>query len=86
MTLDNMLSPNTGKSAAQLTSEAQARELGHTRQVLNVATVNTAPAPTISSVGYSVISSQPGKTLNQRRLMAIRAAKRCRRHSRGADS
>lgn len=75
MVLDNMLSPSAGKSAAQLTSESQARELGHTRQVLNVATLKTAPTPKISSVGYSVISSQPGKTLNQRRLMAIRAAR-----------
>ena len=31
--------------------------------------------PTISAVGYSSIASQPGKTLSQRRLMAIRAAR-----------
>ena len=34
-----------------------------------------ATVPTISAIGYSSIASQPGKTLNQRRLMAIRAAR-----------
>ena len=31
--------------------------------------------PTISSVGYAVVSSQPGRSENQRRLMAIRSAR-----------
>jgi hypothetical protein len=35
----------------------------------------SATVPTISATGYSSIGSQPGKTLNQRRLMAIRAAR-----------
>ena len=35
----------------------------------------SATVPTISAIGYSSIGSQPGKTLNQRRLMAIRAAR-----------
>ncbi|CUH66543.1 hypothetical protein TG4357_02476 [Thalassovita gelatinovora] len=35
-----------------------------------------APAPVqITGVGYSQISAQPGKTLNERRLMAMRAAR-----------
>lgn len=35
-----------------------------------------APAPVqITGVGYSQISAQPGKTVNERRLMAMRAAR-----------
>lgn len=33
------------------------------------------PAFQITGLGYSQISNQPGKTLNQKRLLAIRAAK-----------
>ena len=31
--------------------------------------------PTITAIGYAVVSSQPGKSVAQRRLMAIRAAR-----------
>ena len=31
--------------------------------------------PTISAVGYTVVSTQPGKNIAQKRLMAIRAAR-----------
>ena len=31
--------------------------------------------PTISAVGYAVVSSQPGRSANQKRLMAIRSAR-----------
>ena len=31
--------------------------------------------PTISAVGYAVVSSQPGKSIAQKRLMAIRSAR-----------
>ena len=31
--------------------------------------------PTINAVGYAVVSSQPGRTENQKRLMAIRSAR-----------
>ena len=75
MTLDGMLAPNPPKTHQQVASESNARQLAHTKQVLDVSTVATVAPPTISAVGYSVISSQPGKTLNQRRLMAIRAAR-----------
>ncbi|CRK76158.1 hypothetical protein NIG5292_02215 [Nereida ignava] len=75
MTVADMFAPAPAKSHQQLTSEAQAQQLTHTKQVLDVSTVKTAPTPTIGAIGYSVISSQPGKTLNQRRLMAIRAAR-----------
>ena len=31
--------------------------------------------PTINAVGYAVVSSQPGRSENQKRLMAIRSAR-----------
>ena len=31
--------------------------------------------PTISAMGYAVVSSQPGRSANQKRLMAIRSAR-----------
>ncbi|MFY0682364.1 MAG: LPP20 family lipoprotein [Thalassovita sp.] len=38
--------------------------------------LSAAPAPVqITGVGYSQISAQPGKTVNERRLMAMRAAR-----------
>ena len=47
------------------------------QQITVVKTISapTMSAPTISAVGYASIASQPGKNLNQRRLMAIRAAR-----------
>ena len=33
--------------------------------------------PTLSAVGYAVVSSQPGRTDAQKRLMAIRSARMC---------
>ena len=36
---------------------------------------SVAEIPTINAVGYAVVSSQPGKSENQKRLMAIRSAR-----------
>ena len=36
---------------------------------------SVAEIPTISAVGYAVVSSQPGRSENQKRLMAIRSAR-----------
>ncbi len=63
------------QTTAHVTSKAQASELDAVKRTLEVSTIKMAPVPTISATGYAVISSQPGKTLNQRRLMAIRAAR-----------
>lgn len=38
-------------------------------------TVAVAQTPTITGVGHAIISSQPGRTIEQRRLMAIRASR-----------
>ena len=56
-------------------SDLQAKELSEVKHALAVTEIKAQPVPTISATGYAVISSQPGKTLNQRRLMAIRAAR-----------
>ena len=37
--------------------------------------VSVEKIPTITAIGYAVVSSQPGKSVAQRRLMAIRAAR-----------
>jgi hypothetical protein len=63
------------QSTVHMTSTAQASELDNVKRTSEVSTVKLAPVPTISATGYAVISSQPGKTLNQRRLMAIRVAR-----------
>ena len=58
----NVLS-NKGEDAAHLAA---------INEVLD-ATVDNVP--TISAMGYAVVSSQPGRSANQKRLMAIRSAR-----------
>ena len=43
-----------------------------TEEILNA---SVEKIPTISAVGYAVVSTQPGKNVAQKRLMAIRAAR-----------
>tara|TARA_B100000780_G_scaffold231374_1_gene171171 strand:- start:1041 stop:1583 length:543 start_codon:yes stop_codon:yes gene_type:complete len=66
---NNMLRPNTG---ARIAAMQQSTNL------LNEKTKASGEenfTPTITAVGFSAIAIQPSKNLNQRRLMAIRAAK-----------
>lgn len=51
------------------------KELAVTEQVLDANDTIKAMVPTITGVGYAVVSVQPGKNLNQRRLLAIRVAR-----------
>ena len=52
-----------------------------TSALADVAAINkaldasVAEIPTINAVGYAVVSSQPGRSENQKRLMAIRSAR-----------
>ena len=59
----NVLSNNNGEDAAHLAA---------INEVLDASVDNV---PTISAMGYAVVSSQPGRSANQKRLMAIRSAR-----------
>ena len=58
-----VLSNNNGEDAAHLAA---------INEVLDASVDNV---PTISAMGYAVVSSQPGRSANQKRLMAIRSAR-----------
>ena len=42
------------------------------REILDASTITF---PTLTATGYAVVSSQPGQSIEQKRLMAIRAAR-----------
>ena len=51
------------------------QEISRVEQVLDAADQITVVAPTIRGMGYAVVSAQPGKSVNHRRLNAIRVAR-----------
>ena len=59
----NVLSNNNGEDAAHLAA------------INEVLAASVDKVPTISAMGYAVVSSQPGRSANQKRLMAIRSAR-----------
>ena len=59
----NVLSNNKGEDAAHLAA------------INEVLDASVEKVPTISAMGYAVVSSQPGRSANQKRLMAIRSAR-----------
>ena len=59
----NVLSNNKGEDAAHLAA------------INEVLDASVDKVPTISAMGYAVVSSQPGRSANQKRLMAIRSAR-----------
>ena len=59
----NVLSNNNGEGAAHLAA------------INEVLDASVDKVPTISAMGYAVVSSQPGRSANQKRLMAIRSAR-----------
>lgn len=53
-------------------------DIGAIEQAMNVADASAAAAsevPTITGIGYAVVSDQPARSTSQKRLMAIRAAR-----------
>ena len=50
----------------------QTNQLNKTRELLDEASINF---PTLTATGYAVVSTQPGQNVEQKRLMAIRAAR-----------
>jgi hypothetical protein len=63
VTTMSMVNPSGGEEAA------------HVAAINEVLDASIEEIPTISAVGYAVVSSQPGRSENQRRLMAIRSAR-----------
>lgn len=61
----------SGASAMRTATE----ELVQTQSVLEATATAERTVPTITGVGYSAISVQPGRSLTQKRLLAIRAAR-----------
>ena len=51
-------------------TQSGGEEAAHVAAINEVLDASVEEIPTISSVGYAVVSSQPGRSENQRRLMA----------------
>ena len=62
----------TATSHAPATDTAQAQSLASIKEVFDA---TAEEVPTLTAVGYAVVSSQPGKSDSQKRLMAIRSAR-----------
>ena len=59
--IDNINLPEEGQDVVKATEE--------------ILSASVEKIPTITAVGYAVVSTQPGKNIAQKRLMAIRAAR-----------
>ncbi len=79
--LQNVLtgSPEKAAEEAVVTTMSMTQnggeEAAHVAAINEVLDASVQEIPTISAVGYAVVSSQPGRSENQRRLMAIRSAR-----------
>ena len=62
---------NTANNAAKSDTSASA-QLAAVQEVFDA---NADQVPTLTAVGYAVVSSQPGRSDSQKRLMAIRSAR-----------
>ena len=76
----NLSEPRSAASAVEPQIEILSTS-NHSATMSDVAAINETldasvmEIPTINAVGYAVVSSQPGRTENQKRLMAIRSAR-----------
>ncbi|MBS92029.1 MAG: hypothetical protein CMM95_03140 [Rickettsiales bacterium] len=71
----NSLTETFGQSKMADSSEdysAPTNQLNKTRELLDGASITF---PTLTATGYAVVSIQPGQSTEQKRLMAIRAAR-----------
>ena len=79
--LQNALAGNSVTAAedAAITTmsmtQSGGEEAAHVAAINEVLDASVEEIPTISAVGYAVVSSHPGRSENQRRLMAIRSAR-----------
>ncbi len=74
--LDNMNSSFANEKGLKVSDDfdysTPTTQLNKTRELLDGASINF---PTLTATGYAVVSSQPGQSVEQKRLMAIRAAR-----------
>lgn len=59
-------------AAPEIAATSEAQSLANIKDVLDA---SAEEVPTLTAVGYAVVSSQPGRTDAQKRLMAIRSAR-----------
>ena len=64
-----------GGTAANSTSKLDASASAQLAAVQEVFDASAEQVPTLTAVGYAVVSSQPGRSDSQKRLMAIRSAR-----------
>ena len=62
-------------NAANSIAPSPDTEAGQLAAIKEVFDANAEQVPTLTAVGYAVVSSQPGRTDAQKRLMAIRSAR-----------
>ena len=58
-----------------LSNKNKGEDAAHLAAINEVLDASVDSVPTISAMGYAVVSSQPGRSANQKRLMAIRSAR-----------
>ncbi len=58
-----------------LSSSTKSATMSDVAEINETLDASVMEIPTINAVGYAVVSSQPGRTENQKRLMAIRSAR-----------
>ena len=71
--LTNMDDKGTQSTLNVLSNKGE--DAAHLAAINEVLDASVANVPTISAMGYAVVSSQPGRSANQKRLMAIRSAR-----------
>ena len=70
--MDNLNKPKLSKNNLGDDYSAPTTQLNKTRELLDGGSITF---PTLTATGYAVVSTQPGQNIEQRRLMAIRAAR-----------
>ena len=74
--LTNMDDKGTASTLNVLSNNnSNGEDAAHLAAINEVLDASVDKVPTISAMGYAVVSSQPGRSANQKRLMAIRSAR-----------
>ena len=66
------LGGSTAQNAAPVPGDSASAQLAAVQEVFDA---SAEQVPTLTAVGYAVVSSQPGRSDSQKRLMAIRSAR-----------
>ncbi len=70
--MESLSQSKLSKNSVDDDFSAPTNQLNKTRELLDGASITF---PTLTATGYAVVSTQPGQSVEQRRLMAIRAAR-----------